>query len=109
MHDVDTVTWENVRYSWDAKEKKIVDEVLGTYAQFPLMPAWAVTIHKAQGLTLTRVALDLDAGAFAEGQVYVALSRAQSLEGLSLTRAMRMNEVRCSAAARGFYARMRKR
>jgi hypothetical protein len=60
-------------------------------------------------MTLARVAIDLDAGAFAEGQVYVALSRAQSLEGLSLARPMREREVRCSAAARGFYARMRGR
>ncbi len=108
VHDVDPVTWENVRYAWDEKNQKIIGEVLGTYAQFPLMPAWAVTIHKAQGLTLERVAIDLDAGAFAEGQVYVALSRAQSLEGLSLARPMRAGEVRCSEAARGFYARMRR-
>jgi ATP-dependent exoDNAse (exonuclease V) alpha subunit len=73
------------------------------------MPAWAVTIHKAQGLTLARVAVDFGRGAFAEGQVYVALSRCQSLKGLSLARAMRPHEVRCSDAARSFYARIRRR
>jgi ATP-dependent exoDNAse (exonuclease V) alpha subunit len=77
--------------------------------QYPLMPAWAVTIHKAQGLTLARVAVDFGRGAFAEGQVYVALSRCQTLEGLSLARPVRAHEVRCSAAARVFYAKMRRR
>lgn len=109
LYEVEPVEWENVRYSWDAKAKQIVEEVAGTFTQFPLMPAWAVTIHKAQGLTLDQVAIDLGRGAFAEGQVYVALSRAASLEGLSLTRAVRVSEVRASGAARGFYGRMRGR
>jgi ATP-dependent exoDNAse (exonuclease V) alpha subunit len=73
------------------------------------MPAWAVTIHKAQGLTLERVMVDLARGAFADGQVYVALSRCQSLEGLSLKRPVRVSEVRCSEAARAFYEKMRMR
>lgn len=107
--DVDTVEWENLVYSWDRESRKIVEEVLGSFIQFPLMPAWAVTIHKAQGLTLARVAVDFGRGAFAEGQVYVALSRCQSLEGLSLARAVRPHEVRCSDAARSFYARIRRR
>jgi hypothetical protein len=112
--EVERIEWQDVRYALsDSKgvEKKetIVEEVAGTYEQFPLMPAWAVTIHKAQGLTLARVLVDLDRGAFAEGQVYVALSRCQTLEGLSLRRAVRLHEVRTSEAARGFYARMRGR
>ena len=73
------------------------------------MPAWAVTIHKAQGLTLARVAVDFGRGAFAEGQVYVALSRCQSLEGLSLARPVRAREVRCSEAAQTFYAKIPRR
>ena len=72
------------------------------------MPAWAVTIHKAQGLTLKSVMVDLDRGAFAEGQVYVALSRCQTMEGLSLRRPVRSFEVRCSEAARAFYMKMRR-
>ena len=79
----------------------------GVYRQFPLMPAWAVTIHKAQGLTLERVMVDLARGAFADGQVYVALSRCQSMEGLSLRRSVRVSEVRCSEAARDFYNKIR--
>jgi ATP-dependent exoDNAse (exonuclease V) alpha subunit len=112
--EVERIEWQDVRYALsdskdDEKKKNIVEEVAGTYEQFPLMPAWAVTIHKAQGLTLARVLVDLDRGAFAEGQVYVALSRCQTLEGLSLRRAVRLHEVRTSEAARGFYARMRGR
>jgi hypothetical protein len=109
IHDVEPVEWQDIEYSYDRKEKKIVDEVAGTYTQFPLMPAWAVTIHKAQGLTLARVEVDLDRGAFAEGQVYVALSRCQTLEGLSLRRPIRPWEVRTSAAARQFYAKFVRR
>lgn len=112
--EVERIEWQDVRYALgetkdDQTRKSIVEEVAGTYEQFPLMPAWAVTIHKAQGLTLARVLVDFDRGAFAEGQVYVALSRCQTLEGLSLRRAVRLNEVRTSEAARGFYAKMRRR
>ena len=72
----------------------------------PIVPSPAC---KAQGLTLKRVMVDLARGAFADGQVYVALSRCQSMEGLSLKRPVRVSEVRCSEAARSFYERMRMR
>jgi ATP-dependent DNA helicase PIF1 len=108
-HDVERIEWLDVEYGFDEETKTIVEEVAGTYVQFPLMPAWAVTIHKAQGLTLERVVVDLDRGAFAEGQVYVALSRCQSIAGLSLRRAVRVSEVRCSEAAQRFYEKLRAR
>lgn len=76
-------TWESLKYSLD-KTGAITQEVDGTFSQYPLQPAWAVTIHKAQGLTFDRVAIDA-ADAFAFGQVYVALSRCRTLEGLTLT------------------------
>lgn len=76
--------WESVRYTIDDKTNEIVQEVEGTFSQYPLQAAWAVTIHKAQGLTFDRVVIDA-AAAFAFGQVYVALSRCRSLEGLYLT------------------------
>ena len=76
--------WESMRYTIDPKTNEIVQEVEGTFSQYPLQPAWAVTIHKAQGLTFDRVAIDA-ADAFAFGQVYVALSRCRTLEGLCLT------------------------
>ena len=87
--DGDTVNvgrerWENLKYSVNDKDNSIVQEVEGTFSQYPLRAAWAVTIHKAQGLTFDRVAVNA-ADAFAFGQVYVALSRCRSLEGLVLT------------------------
>jgi ATP-dependent exoDNAse (exonuclease V) alpha subunit len=108
-YDVEPIEWQDVRYALDEKTKTIVEEVGGTYVQFPLMPAWAVTIHKAQGLTLARVDVDLSRGAFAEGQVYVALSRCQTIDGLSLRRPIRAWEVRCSEAAQRFYEKIRGR
>ena len=77
-------TWENTSYSIDPQDGTIKQQVDGTFSQYPLRPAWAVTIHKAQGLTFDRVAVNA-ADAFAFGQVYVALSRCRTLEGLSLT------------------------
>ncbi|MBP5515712.1 MAG: HRDC domain-containing protein [Bacteroidales bacterium] len=76
--------WENLKYEMDPKTNEIVQELDGTFSQYPLQAAWAVTIHKAQGLTFDRVVIDA-ADAFAFGQVYVALSRCRSLEGLSLS------------------------
>jgi len=108
-YEVKPVEWQNIKYGWDEKEKKIVDEILGTFTQLPLMPAWAVTIHKAQGLTLAKVLLDLGRGAFAEGQTYVALSRCQALEGLSLARAVHARDIRTSAVARAFHDRIKRR
>jgi len=108
-HEVETIVWEDIRYALDEKSKEIVEEIVGTYTQFPLMPAWAVTIHKAQGLTLDRVLVDLARGAFAEGQVYVALSRCQTIEGLSLRRPVRVTEIRVSEAARAFHEKVRRR
>ena len=93
-HLVAPVTWEKVRQRWNEADERIENEVVGTYRQIPLIHAWAVTIHKAQGLTLDDVRVDLGAGAFAPGQVYVALSRVRTIAGLSFARPLRATDVR---------------
>ncbi len=91
--DVEKEQWANVRYTYNEEEKKIEEEELGVYVQFPVRLAWAITIHKSQGLTFNRVNIDMTGGAFAGGQSYVALSRCRSLEGLSLTKKIERSDV----------------
>ncbi|WP_291530762.1 AAA family ATPase [Bacteroides sp. UBA939] len=82
--DVKRDHWRNIRYKYNEKKKEIEEEVLGTFSQFPVRLAWAITVHKSQGLTFSRVVIDFTGGVFAGGQAYVALSRCTSLEGIQL-------------------------
>jgi ATP-dependent DNA helicase PIF1 len=84
VHQVDPVTWENKSYTWDRLSNTISFAVQGTYKQYPIRLAWAITIHKSQGLTFDRINIDLGRGAFAHGQLYVALSRCRTLNGIRL-------------------------
>lgn len=90
---VDPVDWERVKYVYDEKEKAIGQEVIGAFKQLPLRLAWAMTVHKSQGLTLDRLYVDMGRGMFAHGQAYVALSRARALDGLWLSRALRPSDL----------------
>ena len=83
-HLVEPTSWRNYKYKYNEKEKRIEEEIVGTFEQLPIRLAWAITVHKSQGLTFSRVVVDLTGGAFAGGQTYVALSRCTSLEGLVL-------------------------
>lgn len=90
---VEEATWSNMRYHFNETEKKIEEEEIGRYEQYPLRLAWAITVHKSQGLTFKQVKIDFTGGVFAGGQAYVALSRCTSLEGISLQEPINRNEV----------------
>ncbi|MBO5602782.1 MAG: AAA family ATPase [Prevotella sp.] len=92
-YEVEPAQWSNIRYTFNEKEQKIEEEEIGVYRQFPIRLAWAITIHKSQGLTFRHVNIDLTGGVFAGGQTYVALSRCMSLEGLSLTEPIRREDI----------------
>ena len=93
-YDVAREVWENMRYTFNEKEQKIEEELLGTFKQFPLRLAWAITVHKSQGLTFRQVKIDFSGGgAFAGGQTYVALSRCSSLKGIILEEPIRRADI----------------
>jgi ATP-dependent DNA helicase PIF1 len=101
-------TWESIRYEFDEEKNRIISNVIGTYTQYPLILAWAITIHKSQGKTFDQVRIEINRGAFAEGQLYVALSRCRTLEGISLIRPLRTQDVKVNPVVKEFYGNLRK-
>jgi ATP-dependent DNA helicase PIF1 len=91
--DVVPHQWEIFHFEFERKKKKIISRVVGTFTQYPLRLAWAVTIHKSQGKTFDRVIVDIGSGTFAPGQVYVALSRCTSFEGLILKKPIKKKHI----------------
>lgn len=98
---VEPVAWENIKYTLDANTRDISEQVIGTFTQFPLRLAWAITIHKSQGLTFERAIIDAQA-AFSHGQVYVALSRCKTFEGMVLSSPLSQNAVKTDTTVAQF-------
>jgi ATP-dependent DNA helicase PIF1 len=103
IHKVEKECWEQRRYKFDKAKHQILSHVSSTFIQFPLRLAWAITIHKSQGLTFDKVIVDLGSRAFLNGQVYTALSRCRSLEGLVLRRKIRQEDIISDKRIVAFY------
>jgi len=84
LHSVEKETWEQIEYKYNITENKIEKQIIGKYVQYPLQLAYAITIHKSQGMTFDKINIDIGQGAFTHGQVYVALSRCKTLNGIKL-------------------------
>lgn len=107
IYRVEAHTWEDVRYELDPLTQKLKPTVKGFFKQYPLKLAWAITIHKSQGLTFDNIYLDIGRGAFAPGQTYVALSRCRSLAGVHLKRPISTRDILCDKRVVHFFERIR--
>ena len=105
---VERATWENIDYTLDQKTMEITEKTVGTFRQYPLRLAWAITIHKSQGLTFDKAIIDAQA-AFAYGQVYVALSRCRTFEGMVLSTPLRSTAIKTDPAISRFSQQSRRR
>ena len=101
-YELERERWENIQYYYDEKEKKVMETLLGTFTQYPIKPAWALTVHKSQGLTFNRIVIDFAGGAFTSGQTYVALSRCTSLEGITLLKPLSGRDIIVSSSVVNF-------
>lgn len=102
IYQVEPYIWEDVKYTFNALTQKLEPKVNGFFKQYPLKLAWAITIHKSQGLSFDGIYLDIGHGAFAPGQTYVALSRCRSLDGVTLKKALRRQDILCDGRVQAF-------
>jgi hypothetical protein len=93
IHEVTKSSWEKIEYEYNRDEDKIEERTIGTFEQYPIKLAWAITIHKSQGQTFDNIVIDLGVGAFTHGQVYVGLSRCTSLKGIILKRPVNASDI----------------
>ncbi len=107
--EVSPCTWELFEYQYDKATKRISARKTGTFTQYPIRLAWAVTIHKSQGKTFDRVVIDIGRGAFAHGQVYVALSRCTRLAGITLVQKITKAHIRTDWRVADFLTRFQYR
>ncbi|MFM2269182.1 MAG: hypothetical protein RL757_2623, partial [Bacteroidota bacterium] len=104
--EVEKAVWNILRYKASEQDTtKIDSETIGTFKQYPLRLAWAMTIHKSQGKTFDRVIIDLGSGAFEHGQTYVALSRCRTLDGIVLRQPLKPRDIRTDETVIDFYER----
>ncbi len=103
VYQVEPHVWEDVRYEFNALTQKLEPKVKGFFKQYPLKLAWAITIHKSQGLTFDNIYLDIGRGAFAPGQTYVALSRCRSLNGVHLKKDICVKDILCDDRVKQFF------
>ena len=104
-YKVEREEWTKVKYTYDPDSDEVLEEVVSSFKQFPIKLGWAVTIHKAQGLTLESCSVDLGDGAFATGQAYVALSRCKTLQSLNLHRELKKSDALVDPDIQDFHSR----
>lgn len=102
VYTVEIERWDNIRFKFDAATKRVIEEVIGSFIQYPLKLAWALTIHKSQGLIFNHINVDVGRGAFTGGQSYVALSRCTSLEGIRMKSTLNERDIFVNPEIRQF-------
>ncbi len=107
IYDVKPHVWEEITYEFNPLSQKLQPKVKGFFKQYPLKLAWAITIHKSQGLTFDNIYLDMGRGAFATGQTYVALSRCRTLNGVHLKRPILTSDVQCDNRVQQFFSQVK--
>jgi hypothetical protein len=103
IHKVKREEWNKIKYIYDEYHDEMEEEIVSSFKQFPIKLGWAVTIHKAQGLTLDSCSIDLGNGAFATGQTYVALSRCKTLNSLNLYQELKIRDAMVDSAIKDFH------